>query len=611
MKCKHSYATQRLKENKFKIYANSRRILQYPFKEDGHWDVPKVETRIQIGLPFLVGNIHKTRVITDYEDLMRSGMMISKRSPRLQRFPGQKREYFITKLSQFNPNVPNIGLIPDNHYIERNPRTNEFKLVGDNSDGVWYNHHPRIHRDFQTRRSPFDQRGREGYFDAIKKYLPMQEEEITYSDIIPEIVLGITEDGKIVCIQEEKENPTIGIPGKKRHCKSIIKHKILDGTYHKWKKKCVELNDVMMETDSYCQTWKPIKIWSNLDLINEVSIPLPMVYLHPKTRTLKNMIAKDETGFEVYWDYCEFIQDLNNIMKGKEEWNLKGSAKYLRNLLFDSEGEFAKDGLYYCKSYKEQEAVVYKKLYESKEDDRIKKSQSKIPEAVAPTILNLLKDVDNAKILDISNNTKAKWTVEYPDGHKEKHYPWTACIIADLVPSIVTHNLKNYHRDFHPQYANFILNDLFRNQNDNELFIKNKTELFIFFDEILSLVHSKEAVDTMEMVVRESGHSRIGFTFCTQFWDKVPEFIRSQTDYVISFNQTKSQAKAIAEDFGEMRYKQKELVNLQKGEFMIFSSNPIILYDEYGKREEKRDVAIKATVFPPLSAHKAPKSVGA
>ena len=44
---------------------------------------------------------------------------------------------------------------------------------------------------------------------------------------------------------------------------------------------------------------------------------------------------------------------------------------------------------------------------------------------------------------------------------------------------------------------------------------------------------------------------------------------------------------------------------------MIFSSNPIILYDEYGKREEVRDVAIKATVFPPWSAHKAPKSVGA
>ena len=155
MKCKHSYATQRLKENHFRIWSNGKRILEYPFKEDGHWNVPKVETRIQLGLPFLVGDIYKTRVITDYEDLMRSGMMISKRSPRIQRFSGQKREYFITKLSQFNPNV---GIIPDNHYIERNPRTNEFKLFGKGSDGRWYNPHPRRRGEFQSRRSPFDLR---------------------------------------------------------------------------------------------------------------------------------------------------------------------------------------------------------------------------------------------------------------------------------------------------------------------------------------------------------------------------------------------------------------------------------------------------------------------
>ncbi|MEK0338067.1 MAG: hypothetical protein QQN41_11600, partial [Nitrosopumilus sp.] len=206
---------------------------------------------------------------------------------------------------------------------------------------------------------------------------------------------------------------------------------------------------------------------------------------------------------------------------------------------------------------------------------------------------------------------KAKWNVQFPDDHKEQHYPWIACLIADLVPSIVTHNLKNYHSDFHPQYANFILNDLFRNQNENDYFRKNYIELFIFFDEILALVDSTEAVDTMKMVIRESGHSRIGFYYCTQYWDDVPAFIHSQTDYVISFNQTKKQAKLIAEDFGGLKHKQKELVNLKKGEFIIFSSNPIILYDEYGKREAVEDEAIKATVFPSLSAHKTPKPVGA
>ena len=159
-----------------------------------------------------------------------------------------------------------------------------------------------------------------------------------------------------------------------------------------------------------------------------------------------------------------------------------------------------------------------------------------------PRILNVLKDIDNAKILDVSNKTKAKWTVEFPNGETQDYYPWTASILADLVPSIVTHNISNSHPDFHPQYANFILRDLLNNQNGDDYFINNKLELFISFDEIIGLVDSPVAVRTFEDVIRMSGHSRIGFTYCSQFWDKIPEFITSQTDYLVCFRQRKNQA---------------------------------------------------------------------
>ena len=368
------------------------------------------------------------------------------------------------------------------------------------------------------------------------------------------------------------------------------------------------MNDTTLETDSYCQSWIPIKIFSNIKLLNEVSLPLPMVYLHPKTRTLKELIGAGETGYEIYLSYFEFIQNFNNILKGKEEWQFKNSGVYFRNLLYDSDGNIDKDSLAHCKTYQERERLVYDKLLNK--EDPITGRQKKTPEGVLARILNVLKDIDNSKILDTSNNTKAKWTVEFPDKHKESHYPWTACLIADLVPSIVTYDIKNLHPDYHPQYANFILNDLFVNQNGNEYFRKNKIELFLFFDEILSLINSPIAIETFETVVRESGHARIGFTYCTQFWDKIPEFIRSQTDYVISFNQKKNQAKEICEDFDALRHKQKDLINLKKGEFIIFSNNPIVLYDEYGRREEIEGEAIRATVFPSLSSHKTPKQVG-
>lgn len=597
---KHSFATQRLKENGFRIFNNGNEIMKYQFNYP-LWEINPVETKIRKGIPLFKGNISKTKVITNYDDLLHYNVMISKRKPKFQRFLGQKREYFLTK---YTHNMLNIGGIPPNHYVEINPQTKEFRLIGDNSMGEWFQPFYREEGIYYGSRSLFDNTAY-NYKNVLKRYLGV-EGEIEYSDIIEEIVLGISDDGKLICIQEEKENPTIGILGHKRHGKSFCKHRIMDITYHKWKKKVIELNDILMETDTYCQTWNPIIKFSDLTLINENSIPLPMVYLHPKTRTLRNMIAPKETGFEIYLSFKDFILDYNNVLKGKEEWTFNKAGVYFRNLLYDSKGNLDKDGLAYCKNYEQMEAVVYKKLLQDKTEE-----QKKTPSGVIPKILNVLKDIDNAKILDVSNKTKAKWEIEFPDGHKEEHYSWTCCLIADLVPSIVTNNINHSHPDFHPQYSNFILNDLFKNQNENDYFRDNNIELFMFFDEILSLVDSQVATETFKTIIRESGPSRIGFTYCTQSWKDIPEFIQSQTDYIISFKQKSSWAKEICDDFNALKYRKIDLVNLKKGEFIIFSSNPIILYDEYGKREEIEDEAIKGNVFPPLSAHKAPKQIGA
>ena len=613
MRTKHrySFATQRLLDKNgeplFKIFKDGKRILKYKLPRFPYWDIKPVDTRIRIGQPLFKGEITKTKTIDNYDDLLHYGIMISKRSPRYQRFFGQKIEYYLTKRSTLKPD---IGDIPEGHSIEINPQTREFRLVN-NIRGFaseWFNPFPRKQGQYYGSKSVFDSTAFD-YRDTMKKYLNITEEE-RYSDYIEEIVLGISDDGRLICIREEKENPTIGIVGHKRFGKSLIAHRIMDNVYWKWHKKIIQLNDILKETDSYCQTWNPITKFSNIQLINEHSIPLPMVYLHPKTQTLRNLIAPEETGFETYISYQDFILNYNDILKGRDDLTLVKSGIYFRNLLYDKNGKIDPEGLYYAKNYAEQEAIILKKMFR-KGEDLDEEKQRKIPEGVVPKILEVLKYMDNAKILDISNDAKAKWNVQFPDGHKEQYYAWTACIIADLVPSIVTDNLSTSHSEFHPQISNFILKDLFKNQTENPYFDENKIELFMFFDEILSLVNSLIAVETFKRIIRESGHKLIAFTYCTQSWKEIPEFIRSQTDYIIAFNQTKNWSKSICEDFSALKHKEKEMVNLNKGEFIIFSKNPIILIDEYGKKDEVEGEAIKGTIFPSLSAHKAPKSIGA
>ena len=605
-KFKHSFATQRLKENGFKIFHKGNQILKYPFPMDAppHWKLPKLETKLQLGVN-LSPYIPTKRSYITYDDVLRIGFMISRRKPTVQLKFGQKVEYFLTKKSI---RLKDVGEIPKFHKVERNPRTNEYRLIGANSLGKWVSLNIHKKGKFYPRISPFGNAGYDVRKEA-KKYMPTGffDEKPDYSKIIDEIVVLITEDGKLACIREERENPIIGIIGRRGEGKSIIRHRFMDNIHHKWNKKCIELNDSMLETDSYCQLWipkPPTSIFHNLDLINEKTMPLPMVYLHPKTRSLTHILSKGETGFEIYLDWMDFILDFNNILKGKEDWQFKNSGVYFRNFLYDSKGNIAKDGLYYGKNYEQWERIINTKIKQQEESEG-----TKFPGLTKTRILNVLKDIDNAKILDVSNKTKAKWTVEFPNGEKKDYYPWTASIIADLVPSIVTHNISTSHPEFHPQYANFIMRDLFNNQNGDEYFLKNKLELFMFFDEILGLVDSPVAVKTFEDIIRMSRHSRIGFTYCSQYWDKIPEFITSQTDYVISFHQQKNQASKIVKSYDALKHKEKDLINLKKGECMIFSSNPIILIDEYGKKETVRDMVIKGTIFPSLSAHKSPKKM--
>ena len=74
-------------------------------------------------------------------------------------------------------------------------------------------------------------------------------------------------------------------------------------------------------------------------------------------------------------------------------------------------------------------------------------------------------------------------------------------------------------------------------KTENELFLKNKSEVFFFIDELTSIVDNKNSTvmnDTFEMIVRESGPNRIGVVFGTQFIDKIPAEPNNQPNYIFS-----------------------------------------------------------------------------
>ena len=592
----HSFARYRLMQNNMKIYHNSTRILE-PINFFDKWDYKPFHSEIIKGMP-LLDELPDTVLMRDYDEFVdKTNLMVSARRPTRLLFGGQKVEYYICMPSTFKRNVDEI---PRGHYIEVDVANNKVRLIGPNSLGNWFTYKKSIVGLGYYNRGEYFSEPDPAYEDLVKDSINYDGIEIQKKIPIEELIIGVDMyTGKIVCIPEENFNPIIGIFGIRRSGKSWTITRLLDNIYHKWKKKCIVMDDPMREMDTHCLEWKNKSFINQLSKIGETTRALPLVFLHPKTSTLKNIMCKEEVGYEIVMSFKEMIQDYENVLKGKENWEFNKTGVYFRNLLYDDYGRVRGDGLASCKDLKDIKELV----------EELPKKLT----GVKDKIVNVMKDILNSKILDISNKRLSSyWGVEFQDGTKMKYHPWSACLATDIIPVIVTADIR--HHFFYPQYMKFIMEDIFKNQTENELFIRNNSEIFMFFDEVTSVIDSKNptvANSTFERIVRESGPARIGMVYATQDIDLVPKFVRKQSTYILAFNQDAEGANVLVNDFAALNAIKHDLKTLKTFECVAFSKiSPFHLYDAEGNMESVINKPIKMMTFPPLSSHKAPKKIG-
>jgi len=391
--------------------------------------------------------------------------------------------------------------------------------------------------------------------------------------------------------------------------KTFLHYRLLGNFYHKWRKKCIDLIDIAGEAPNHCLEWKQKQFLDKLALIGEQTRALPIVYLTPSTNTLKVVPFDDEIGVRVSLPFDEIIFDYKNIFKGDESLEFVKTFTYFQNMLFDDDGNRREDGLAKCRDIKEMKQFVNDYVTRNAVVQNIKN-----PEGVVSKIINTLQYLYNQKILDVSINEKAKWEVEFPNGEKEKYNPWIACLISDVIASINISDLVS--NPVYPPYMKYILDDLFKHQTQDQLFLKNKWELFIFLNEVSSAVYDvatksfTPVSDILDRIIRESGPHRIGVVFGTQFLNQVSPFAKSQANYIFSFKQNEKNADELIRDYDALKVVKKDLKRLGVFECIGFpSGSPFILYDEDGKREEVIETPIKMKIFPPLSSHKPPKEI--
>lgn len=605
---KHLYAQQVLKERGISIYAGNSNILDYKEK-DNIYDLKELETKYILHRFVSLGN-SKIKTIDTYDDLIRMGFQISRQRVRGKFFSGQGVEYFLVKTAS---NLSHLGYIPQEHKIEYNYAENWIRLIGRNSSGRKVYFKKRIIESYNKEPELED------YADIYEQYIQdlhpftFQEEEEKIT--IPEIPLLLTDDGTLVCLPQMKDNPTIGIFGKKGRGKSLFLHGVADRVHHKWHKRISIQNDgVGFQTRSWTLPWdynkhKHFIKW--LEQIGETTRPLPCVYFFPSIYDLKNIEFENEIGFRIALPWRDIMEQPNQFFEGTKDEMYK-SEKYVKNLIFDNESRLRPDGLIYIKDLSDIHRLVNEKTWTeqtimSGKNQLIQRQEIyTIPEASRAMIFGLLKELYISKIFDVNTNIPSKWIVEY-QGEKFAFYPWNACLFADIVPTFVTTKLR--FNKYYAPYERFVLNDMFKNQ-DNDIIKRNNMELWCFIDEVQDILRYPPALQSFTMVNKEARNNRMGIAYATQDTGDITRDIWITTDYVVSFQQMSTQALEIANNYDFLKHQQKDLIKLKKYEAMI-AGKLLVTYDTEGNREEIDDgTPFKGIIFPSVSQHSAPKTEG-
>jgi len=403
----------------------------------------------------------------------------------------------------------------------------------------------------------------------------------------------ISQSGKLVCIDVDRDMPTIGIVGIRGSGKSRCLHSLVDLVYHKRKEdKLIILNDQHDETPTYAIKGRRMQgeyynkeddLWvKQLNSLGLKPMRLPIVHCYP---------AITDSYFDAPNNITKLQISLKHESLFKSEQlfdnNVAGSTKYFRLL---------KERLMRCKNYDELMSVF----------DEI--DNKAVREKLKLLIANLFQE----KIVSFDESIISKsFFLNKNKNEKVIMHILMALMASRCIPALMTRSIQN--SKYYTTYLRMIIEDLFDNQKKG-WFAKNQINSWLFIDELTGLDSIGEKPNDMTQIlqrtVTEGRPSRIATVWATQNYVKVRDKIRTNTRYLISFRlNTDEEVKTIMRDFSLTESQAESIKKLDKERFecVAITSEYFTTYDL--KTGEKSQISgfIRGYSIPSLSMHKQPE----
>lgn len=602
---KYDFALQWLDYLDIEVYNKGKRILEYD--GDPNYQIERLKTGVNVGQE--LGEEEDEIEFTElsYPELLNLGYVVVSESNSSYFWRKHQRCYYVLKKK-----ARTIFGIPYESYrktasqtsmsIQHDPTHKRIRLVGENvladprlrrdsGIGWWIIYDEDAPRVVVKRKKVA--LTKEAYRQKIKgegndgpEFMPIKE-----------IPLLLSDERLIVCMPKEDICQRLLVTGAARKGKSTFCNGVAGRVHKKWEERVGWLIDVQNQFyDISAPQDNPgfIKI---MELLNEEPQPIPALQLYLACK-YPGLIQHENISLKLTVDFHEFLNKLSYYANGIKEWNLEGAARYFKGVI-----PIVKK----ARNIKEFNELCYVAIPEAneKKKDNLKSMIFKWKNTFNSIFLE--KFTSNLYVDDPLATDKLK--IKFPDNSIMEGHPFIMAMEAGLVPVINISTVPDK-----PWVRNYLadLMDKIVLHQKSQIQLKKFNRKWIVVDEMQAIYEEKSgkkkdnATMAFEALFRQGGFNGIGGIYNTQSLEKLnKEMVKNATHICCVYTQSKKERNMIKDIFELPNEIVAKLSTLKVQEMMVFSNEPFVVYDKWGRRKVVTDKRwFKGKIIPPINYHK-------
>lgn len=329
--------------------------------------------------------------------------------------------------------------------------------------------------------------------------------------------------------------------------------------------------------------------------INNFPTPIPAVQLHLACR-FNPKIVHDKISLLLTLNFEEFLKNYKFYTDGIDDYKIKGSTRYFNQTI-----EFVKD----AKTGDEYTEAILNNI-----PILNTKSKAGMVYKWSSTMDTIFNEKFISNLYEKKDNIAEELSIELKDGTKMSGHPFIMCMEAGLVPvlNISAARKQRWMRN----YLADLMNQIVMHQIERG---KQQKRMFIIADELNEIYEVGKPKDNafmgFEELYRQGRFNNIGFVGNTQSLDKLnPEMYKNATHICCVYMKDADERRKIGKTFNLDKDVYNKIEELKPLEMMIFSKQPFVTYDRWGRKKVSNRKWFKGRIIPPINHHKIPPKGG-